>query len=280
MFLSSKILVLLLILAAASVAVAQPEPIHVPVPSGWTAVDEEYRYDRENLWEYINGAAELFLSYGFSELIVQDVEKGDSGLTLSVYDMGSALGAFGIFEREKPSTGNQLDGIGAAAILQPPYRGLFLKDRFYVKVDVGGDEVSAELLKQAMGEVAAGLPGSDELPPQLAVLPEAGRQPGTVAFAGRDFLGLSDLRNCMHATYQQTGGVEYKLFVMKPSKTFLKNSNRKWTLEDRPEGGLLLWRKIPYTGVVVLLGDQEQLLGVAGFEDRESAVNLLESLQK
>ena len=137
MSLRLKLLVLLLVLVAASVAVAQPDPIHVPVPSGWTAIDEEYRYDRENLWEYINGAAELFLSYGFSELIVLDVEKGDSGLTLSVHDMGSSLGAFGIFEREKPSTGDQLDGIGAAAILQPPYRGLFLKDRFYVKAEVG-----------------------------------------------------------------------------------------------------------------------------------------------
>jgi len=119
--LSLKFLVLLWGFAAASMAVAQPEPIHVPVPSGWTAIDEEYRYDRDNLWEYINGAAELFLTYGFSELIVLDVEKGDSGLTLSVYDMGSSLGAFGIFEREKPSSGDLLAGIGARAILQPPF---------------------------------------------------------------------------------------------------------------------------------------------------------------
>ncbi|MCP4291608.1 MAG: hypothetical protein GY780_07210 [bacterium] len=280
MRISLRIMILLVLMAAASTAVAQPEQINVPVPAGWTAVDQEYRYDRENLWEYINGAAELFLTYGFRELIVLDVEKGDSGLTISVYDMGTSLGAFGIFEREKPATGDQLKGIGGAAILQPPYRALLLKDRFYVKMEVGGDDVSAELLTQAMADVAANLPGSDELPPQLALLPEADRLPGTVAFAGRDFLGISDLRNCMHASYELADGVEYQLFVMKPSQAFLGNKRGKWTVENRQGDELLIWREIPYTGVVVLLGDEKQMLGVAGFEDFEAAVNILESLQK
>jgi Family of unknown function (DUF6599) len=274
-----NLIVLLVVLATASVAVAQPEPVKVPVPAGWTAVDEEYRFDRENLWEYINGAAELFLSYGFRELIVLDVEQGDSGLTVSVYDMGRPLNAFGVFEREKPADGDELAGIGAAAVLQPPYRGLLLKDRYYIKLEVGGGDVSSELLEQALRDVAAGLPGSDELPSQLAALPELDREPGTVAFAGRDYLGLSDLRNCLHATYKKADGTDYQLFVMKPGQSFIKGVDRKWTSEDRPDGELLIWRKVPYSGVVVMLGDKEQLLGVAGMENYEAAVDLLESLQ-
>ena len=273
------VLVFLLVLGAASMAAAQPEPVKVPVPSGWTAFDEEYRYDRENLWEYINGAAELFLSYGFRELIVLDVEKGDSGLTVCVYDMGTPLDAFGIFDREKPADGKHLSDIGALAILQPPYRGLLLKDRFYVKVEIGGGAVSEEELSSILGEVASGLPGVDGLPAQLEALPETDRVPGSVAFAGRDFLGVADLSNCLHAKYLKADGTQYQLFAMKPSKSFLKGASKKWVVEERADGGLLIWRKIPYSGAVVLLGDETQLLGAAGFDDYKEATALLESLQ-
>ena len=275
-----NVLILGLALAFAVPAAAQPEPVQVPVPAGWTSVDEEYRFDRDSLWEYINGAADLFLSYGFRELVVLDLEQGDSALSVSVYDMGRPLDAYGVFERERPADGDPLAGAGALAVLQPPYRGLLLKDRFYVKVEVGGGDVSGDLLGRAMRDIAAALPGSDDLPPQLKSLPEQGRVPGTVAFAGRDFLGLADLRNCLHATYKQADEFEYRLFVMTPSKAFLNGKSSKWTSEIRPDGSLFFWREIPYEGVVVLQGNEKQLLGVAGFADRETAAALLESLPR
>ena len=100
------VLALLLPVATASFGQAsdQPAEFHVPVPDGWTSVDQEYRYGRDNLWEYINGAAELFLTYRFRELVVADFEQGDRALTVSVYDMSRALDAFGVFESEKPAT--------------------------------------------------------------------------------------------------------------------------------------------------------------------------------
>lgn len=274
-----NLLVLVIFAAAAIPAAAQPEPVHVPVPEGWTAVDEEYRYGRDNVWEYINGAAEQFLSYGFRELVVLDVEQGESALTISVYDMGRPLDAFGIFETESPASGDRVDGVGAAAILQPPYRALMLKDRFYVKLEVGGEDVSARQLKQAMVNIAQSLPGKDGLPAQLEALPEQDRVPGTVSFAGSNFLGFGDLSNCLHADYKQDDDLEYRLFVMAPSKTFLKGIDKKWTRSEGKPDSLLLWREIPYEGVVVLMGDEKQLLGVAGFEDFKTASALLESLQ-
>ena len=275
-------LLVLVLVAGAPAPVAaqpghQPAEIHVPVPTGWTAVDDEYRYGRDNLWEYINGAAELFLTYRFQELIVADFEQGDRALSVSVYNMSRPLDAFGVFESEKPNEAELLDGMGSAAVLQPPYRGLLLKDKFYVKVEAGGGDITSEMLRQAMADIAAGLPGNDELPPQLAALPAAGRVPGTVAFAGANFLGLNDLTNCLHANYKTAEGVEYRLFVMAPSKAFLKNEKGRWTTNDHDDG-LLFQRQIPYTGAVVLLGDQNQLLGVSGLEDVSQATKLLESL--
>jgi len=266
-----------LLLLAGAVA-AQPAGVGVPVPEGWTAVDEEYRFGPDNLWEYINGAAELFLTYGFQELVVLDMEMGDSALSVSVYDMGQPLDAFGIYESEKPADGAGLEGVGAAAVLQPPYRGLLLKDRYYVKVEVGGGDVDAPALEAAMRDIATGLPGSDDLPAALLALPSKGRKPGTVAYTGSSFLGIDDLEACLHADYE-VDGVGFQLFVMPPSKGLLANKRGKWTVADGRNGDKVYRREIPYTGAVVLVGDDDELLGVAGLKDGDQALSLLNSMK-
>ena len=274
----ATLLVLVSVVGSPDPAAAQPPEFHVPVPAGWTAVDQEYRYGRDNLWEYINGAAELFLTYRFRELIVADFEQGDLALTVSVYDMSGALDAFGAFESEKPAEADHLEDVGSAAVLQPPYQGLLLKDRFYVKIESGGGDVTAEILSAAMKDIAAALPGDNELPPQLAALPEDGRVPGTVAFAGANFLGLDDLTNCLHANYKTADGKEYRLFVMSPTATYLKNKAGRWNREEH-DGVLCFHRQIPYSGAVVLMGDSDRMLGVSGFEDVGQATEFLKTLR-
>jgi hypothetical protein len=268
-----------LTLVGAAAAWSQPPQVHVPVPEGWTAVDQEYRYGRDNLWEYINGAADLFLEYRFRELIVLDLEKGDQAVSVSVYDMGSRLDAFGVYEVEKPDGSPGLEGIGVAAILQPPYRGLLLKDRFYVKIEVGAGDLEEEALEGLLRSIAAGLPGYDELPPAVEALPAEGRKEGTVAFTGSSFLGLNDLGNCLHAEYE-IDGQSMTLFVMSSTPRFKSNERGKWQSDDGADGKMIYWRKIPYQGPVVLMGDDEQLLGVVGLDDVGAARKLLQKVGK
>jgi hypothetical protein len=64
---------------------------------------------------------------------------------------------------------------------------------------------------------------------------------------------------------------------MKPSAAFLRNEDGKWT-QSEVDGRMLFTRTVPYRGVVVLLGDEERLVGVAGFEEVEPAAELLTSL--
>ena len=258
---------------------AQPPGIKVPAPDGWTAVDQEYRYDRETLWEYINGAAELFLTYRFRELVVADFEQGDEMLTIGVYDMGSPLDAYGIYETEKPSGAEALTDVGSAALLQPPYRGLLIKDRYYVKIEAGGGDIRGEALAGVLRDVAEGLPGENGLPAQLAALPEKQRVPGSVAYSGSDFLGLEDLEACLHAEYRSAEGKEYGLFITKPTAALLRNDASKWT-ESNHDEHLVYTREIPYRGLVVLMGDREQLIGVTGFSDVAQATALLETLMR
>ena len=154
-----------------------------------------------------------------------------------------------------------------------------IKDRFYVKIEIGSGDVSAETLRRALQDVAAGLPGDSDLPPELAALPEEGRVPGTVAFAGSNFLGFEDLSGCLYADYKDAEGEVYRLFLMEPSSRFLRDAGDKWTRSEH-EDQLMLTRSIPYRGVVVLLGDEERMIGVSGFATVAAATEVLDRISR
>ena len=67
---------------------------------GWRIADGPITYDSVSLYEYLNGGAERYLAHGFSELVHVRYQLGADPaacVTLDVYDMGSGLGAFGIY---------------------------------------------------------------------------------------------------------------------------------------------------------------------------------------
>ncbi|MBU0985670.1 MAG: hypothetical protein KKH68_00325, partial [Proteobacteria bacterium] len=72
----------------------------LPLPE-WKLAEQPYRYIPPNLYEYINGAAEFFIAYGFTELAGANYApvSGDKDtVTVDIYDMGNKLNAFGVFQ--------------------------------------------------------------------------------------------------------------------------------------------------------------------------------------
>jgi hypothetical protein len=248
----------------------------VPVPEGWQPVGQVHRFGPDNLWDYINGADALFLDYGCLELLVQDSERDDLALAISIYDHGTPLNAFGIFRRDGGTSGQPVAGAGAAAVAQPPYRGLLLKDRFYVKLDLGAGELDHAGLATLLADIAGQLPGTDDLPAELSWLPDRHRQPNSLGFTRRDFLGLTELRDAVHATYTEPdAGTTYQLFSLRPDARIPAALGPRWQAEDR-DGEQFYWRTIPYRGVVVMRAvPGRPLLGIAGLDDLDRARALL-----
>lgn len=252
----------------------------VPVPEGWQPAGQVHRFGPDNLWDYINGADALFLDYGCLELLVQDVERGDLALSISVYDHGTPLNAFGIFRRDGGASGQAVDGAGAAAVAQPPYRGLLLKGRFYVKLDAGAGALDHTALAALLTDLASQLPGTDDLPAELSWLPITQRQPGSLGFTRRDFLGLAELRDAVHATYEDPGGGSvYQLFCLVTDTPAQAAFGPRWQTEDL-DGEQLHWRPVPYRGLVAMRGvpGGGPLIGVAGVDDLDRARALLDEV--
>ncbi len=79
---------------------SQAQTIRLPEDgfvAGWTKDEKTRRFVRANLYDYIDGGAELFLEFGFEDLIVQDYRKESQEISLEVYRMENGEAALGIY---------------------------------------------------------------------------------------------------------------------------------------------------------------------------------------
>lgn len=101
--------------------------------NGWKKSAEETFYTPTNLFKYIDGAAELYISYNFRQMLAQKYEKGDlPEITMDIFDMGNSFNAFGVFAHSREA----LDQSIAPEVESEYADGLltFWKGRYYVSI--------------------------------------------------------------------------------------------------------------------------------------------------
>jgi hypothetical protein len=230
----------------------------LPKVDGWKAADEPRSFFPEDLFEYINGAAESYLAYDFKELLVAEYARPGSGATLTVeiYDMATRDNAFGIFAAERYPENAPVD-VGAAGYIEGEVLN-FIADRYYVKLLAfdAGDGVK-DVLTRFATRAAAGAPGGRALPESLGRLPASGRVARSERYIRLNFLGFEFLRDAWLAAYLADGG-EYDAFFVpcaSPAEaesclqrlldfyvregTPVEKANGLWTVRNR-QGRLLI----------------------------------------
>lgn len=248
-----------------------------PEVEGWMQEGEVSVYDAESLWEYINGAAELFVDYGVETCRTADLSSDDVTVSVDLYDMGSPLNAFGIFNLESSGVGEIFPG-AVEAVIFAPYQALLIKGSIYVKVDVFEGELNNSIGKELLNAIANELPGQKSYPEELGLLPEAGRIAGSEGYQARGFLGLAELNNCIFAEYSGESDETWTGFVV----NFSAGSSSLWTelagqwesLEHN--GSTVLYRKIPYRGLVGVVQTGQGIEGVSGVADQEELLSRLD----
>ncbi len=253
-----------------------------PGITGWEPVTEVRTYFADNLWEYINGAAELFVSYDVLECRTRDVAADGIVVTVELYDMSSRLNAWGIFLRERPDEPAIPVAGATAAVLSLPWQGLLLKGTYYVKLNVVEGELTGTSGTALLTAVAAALPGSPELPPELAALPSTARESGSEGYQRVGFAGRPELRQCLFARYHLPPGGDFTGFVVvdTPEATgdeVFAGLDEGW--EDLPfPVGTARVREIPYQGLVGVVRTPDGVFGAAEAPDRAALTARLELL--
>ncbi|MEW5814096.1 MAG: DUF6599 family protein [Spirochaetota bacterium] len=136
---------------------------------GWKpAAGDEY-YNRKNLYDYINGGAELYLSYGFNQLVSRIYSKPDQpDIIVDLFDMGTSENAYGVFSYSVETTDQSL-GQGCQ---QTEGALLFWKDRYLVSILAWPEtKESKEAVFKLAKIIEAGIPDEGPLPEILSFLP-------------------------------------------------------------------------------------------------------------
>jgi len=181
-------------------------PIDLP---GWRAPENVRVFSATNLWEKIDGRADLYLTYNVAGLTF-GTYRSESGAGLDVYwyDMTAVDNAFGIFQAELGEHGEPV-AIGRAG-----YRvgaGVFFwKGAHYVRVEAAEESEEIAAASEAVAKaIAERVPDDGARLWADALLPEEDRRPDSFEYHGQSAFGLDFLAQVFAAEYEpSTTGAE------------------------------------------------------------------------
>jgi len=170
---------------------------------GAKAVGEPVFYG-ENLFEYIDGGAEVYHQYQFVGLVHRKYRVGEVELTVDIYDMGAALNAFGIYSVERAPGYNYVP-IGAEGY-QNDLALNFLQGPCYVKLLAAGKSGrTAAILNSVAKSISAKIGTGKSLPAELALFPAPNKTPRSERFIRTSPLGYDDLAPMFLTDYRLAG---------------------------------------------------------------------------
>jgi hypothetical protein len=167
-----------------------------------------------NLWDFIDGAADNYLAYGFLDLHVAEYKKGKKVIKLEVYHHKNDILAFGIYSTER-SPSFSFTGPGAQGYTTTDGSINFYKGDYYVKIRTYSK--SEKVIRSAhvlAREVADMLPGNKDMPAELSLFPEEGKKTNEETYINESVLGHKFLNNAFRANYS-VGPDNFSIYIIK-----------------------------------------------------------------
>jgi hypothetical protein len=257
--------------------------ITLPEISGWKLEGKPQVFSPGILYEYINGAADLYLDYEFQELTVTEY-KGEkkAGVIIEVYRHRDPTQAFGIYSQERLSDAKYLD-LGAQGYYEPGLMN-FLSGPYYVKINGFniGEEDERILLPFAR-KVEEILGEKTSFPSILSSFPSEGKKKNTEKFISRDFLGYPFFHSGYTADYEVAGN-KFKVFViegknLEDCRRMMERYLQRTGSEMKQASPGTYQLKDPYHGAVDIIWKGNLIWGILGLTDLNLRSQYLQRLK-
>jgi hypothetical protein len=257
--------------------------ISFPEMGGWKLEGKPRVFSPETLYDYINGAADLYHAYEFQELTVAEY-KGEkkAGVTVEVYRHKDLYQAFGIYSQERLPDAKFLD-LGAQGYYEPNIIN-FLSGPYYVKINGFNTGVDDETILLPMAKkVEEILGGKTSFPSILSSFPVEGKRKNTEKFIARNFLGYPFFHSGYTADYE-VAGKQFKIFVIAGKdledcrgmmEKYLLRTGRE--VKEASEG--LHRLKDPHLGEVDLFWKGKLIWGILDLNDPALRLQYLQKLK-
>jgi hypothetical protein len=246
--------------------------------ASWNAVPEDQAYGRDDIFDYMDGAGEIYLAFDFRFVFVRQYAKPDApSIVVEIYQMSSAPDAFGVFTQD--TDGDEIDlgqgAIYAAGLLR------FWKDTVFVRILADTETPESKSAVMKLGEaIVSAIPQTGEKPGLIRFLPSDGLRPKSLRYfhtkisldthfylANANILRLTRDTQVAAAAYETKDGRARLILVQYPSPDQAAEANFQFAelymlerynpdaviepkkLEDGKFAGV--WRRDRYIAAVV-----------------------------
>ncbi len=246
-----------------------------PNIAGWNKSINDKIYTSDNLWELINGAADIFLTYYFEDLHIAEYEKNDEMIRVELYRHKSKNDTYGIYSAERmpdyPQVNIGTQGYKSQGVLN------FFKGNYYVKImSAGVKESSEQTLADFAKKVEEALGPGSEMPEVLGLFPSEGSVVLSDSYISQNFMGYSFLHSAFVMKYEKPA--EFQMFIInlpdehqKIKDDYIKLVKKENVTEK--DGILIL--KDPFNGIVFLRAHKGYLIGVYNTENTDIAAEYI-----
>ncbi len=181
-------------------------------PAGWTRSKPPQAYSADNLWEFIDGAAETYVGFGVQDALSAGYTFGGADVSIEIYEASDSLHAFGIYTQER-APAPQAVPVGAEGYANSNVL-VFWKGPCYVKlIAASADKPGSAALAALASAISEKLPAGAPLPGELTAYPQKNLVPHSIKLVPKDVLGQSYFANGFEAGYQD-GPVASRLIVI------------------------------------------------------------------
>jgi len=262
-----------------------------PFSAEWALKEKPVLYDRDNLFDHINGEAEIYFPYGF-ELLASGTyasrKNPELWIVADIYRMGSALDAFGIYSNyRRPDS--EFVKTGAEGFVSPSQM-LFYQDRYFVRIQVTGDsEVDKKTLLDCGKAISGRLPAVSKMPPELEIFSVPEIVPKSERYIAKSLLGYDFFRRGLIADAKGGGG-KFQVFVITEDSpgaasrafesyaAYLRSEGKETRIGHSP-GREVLESVDPLYGKVHVEQEGRRLLGAVRLRDYTAALPVLEKMR-
>jgi hypothetical protein len=267
----------------------------LPAPAcieDWPMDGKAALFDKDTLFDHINGESELYFPYGFEMLAFaryQNINNPQAAFDADVYKMGSLLDAFGMYAnyRRKNDADVNVGAEGTASSSQL----LFYQDRYFVRLQASGTaNPGPDIFLACARAISEKLPRNTGRPKELEAFMIPAIAPKSMRYIAQSLLGYDFFRKGIVADAILNDEQVQVFLVLENSRQaarkafdrygeYLKTSDKNVRITRTPHRISLNAQDPLYGDVVAGLTDR-YIFGVVRVKDASGARQLIEKLYK
>jgi len=256
---------------------------------GWRKLEEPRFFQADNLWEYINGAADGYLTFGFQEVVTVEFANEDESqhILVDIYEMKDQTNGFGIYSMERAPDNNFVP-VGSQGFISESSLN-FWKEKYYIKlITYESSPGISEILTQMGNSIAEKISGNAQMPAFLDYFPKEGLKSNSEKYIASDVMGQSFLHNGYTAEYS-IGGEDVKVFLIDcPNNEAAQSSYLKYKDYIKMSGQVVndisgisddaFIGEDNYYGTIVVFRQSSFMGGILGVKDSNTGQEFIKKL--